>query len=59
LRALHVSDIHIDFEYTVGSLVNCNEYLCCHSDKFPKKAGDVAAGEWGSNGFCDLPMKTY
>jgi len=59
LKALHVSDIHIDFEYTPGSLSNCKDYLCCHADSgFPKKDTDIAAGEWGSNN-CDIPIKTY
>ena len=59
LRALHLSDIHIDMEYAEGSLANCKEYLCCRADVgYPKRKGDEAAGEWGSP-LCDLPVKTF
>lgn len=59
LRALHLSDVHLDFEYTPGTLANCNEYLCCRTDAgMPKKAGDIAAGDWGSPN-CDIPVQTF
>jgi len=59
LRALHLSDVHLDFAYTPGTISNCGEYLCCHVDNgYPKKASDVAAGEWGSP-MCDIPVKTF
>ena len=60
LRALHISDIHLDFEYTPGTLSNCVEGLCCRPDSgYPKKEGDIAAGEWGSPSNCDIPVKTF
>ena len=59
IRALHVSDVHLDFEYTPGTISNCKEYLCCRVDNgYPTKASDVAAGEWGSSN-CDIPVKTF
>ena len=59
LRALHLSDIHLDFEYTPGALSNCKEYLCCRADAgMPTKEGDIAAGEWGAV-MCDIPVKTF
>ncbi len=58
LRAMHLSDVHLDFEYTPGTISNCNEYLCCReSVGYPKKAGDVAAGDWGATN-CDIPVQT-
>lgn len=38
LRILHVSDIHIDPGYEVGSKVKCGEPLCC-------RQGDGKAGK--------------
>lgn len=26
---LHLSDIHVDFDYKPGSLATCPKYLCC------------------------------
>lgn len=49
LRALHLSDVHLDFEYTPGALSNCKEYLCCRADAgWPTKSSDIAAGDWGA-----------
>lgn len=59
LMALHLSDIHIDFEYKAGTISNCGEYLCCREvNGYPTKPGQNAAGEWGSEG-CDIPVKTF
>ena len=59
LRALHLSDVHIDMQYEAGTLANCREYLCCRPEVgYPTRPGQEAAGEWGS-GLCDLPVKTF
>lgn len=59
LRALHLSDVHLDFEYTVGATSNCKEYLCCRADAgYPKKSTDIPAGYWGSSN-CDIPVRTF
>lgn len=59
MKALHLSDVHIDMSYEAGTLANCGEYLCCRaSSGYPTKEGDQAAGEWGSSK-CDLPVKTF
>ena len=56
IKTVHFSDIHLDLDYKVGSLVNCGAILCCREEwGFPEKAGDIAAGEWGSFGDCDIP----
>jgi len=59
LRAVHLSDVHIDFEYRAGTLANCGGILCCREESgWPIEDGDIAAGEWGMN-LCDLPPKTF
>ena len=59
LKALHMSDVHLDFAYTPGTLSNCKDYLCCHvASGYPKHDDDLAAGEWGGIK-CDIPVKTY
>lgn len=55
---MHLSDLHLDLEYTEGTLANCDGYLCCRTDVgYPTKPGDVAAGKWGGSN-CDMPMRT-
>lgn len=51
---LHISDIHIDPNYVEGSIVNCNEPVCCHNG-FSESNG---AGYWGTQANCDLPPRT-
>lgn len=59
LRALHLSDVHIDFQYKEGALSNCKEYLCCRADAgFPVHKDDIAAGKWGASN-CDIPVETF
>ena len=58
IKALHVSDIHVDFHYTPGTLSNCKDYLCCHVESGHVGKDDIAAGEWGAD-MCDIPVKTY
>jgi sphingomyelin phosphodiesterase len=56
--AVHISDPHLDFDYTEGTLANCNSYLCCRTDVgYPTKPGDIPAGKWGGY-FCDTPRIT-
>ena len=60
IKAVHISDVHIDMEYAEGSAAKCGSFLCCRA-KFGQPApGDPAAGEWGFNGgVCDIPQKTF
>jgi len=54
---LHVTDIHFDPEYLVGSSSKCGEPLCCRKSN-GKGEGDHIAGEWGANSMvCDLNSK--
>ena len=57
IKAVHYSDVHVDFEYTPGMNANCNTPLCCRPENgYPADPKD-AAGEWGSY-LCDPPRKT-
>ena len=56
--AVHLTDPHLDFDYTEGTLANCDGYLCCRTNVgYPTKAGDIPAGKWGGY-FCDTPRIT-
>lgn len=56
--AVHITDPHLDTEYTEGTLANCDGYLCCRTSVgYPKKAGEIPAGKWGGY-LCDTPRKT-
>uniref|UniRef100_A0A914C5R2 Sphingomyelin phosphodiesterase n=1 Tax=Acrobeloides nanus TaxID=290746 RepID=A0A914C5R2_9BILA len=71
LRVLHLSDIHIDRWYTVGSEADCsnglpmNTYIyCCrnytdNSDTYIRDFIKVPAGKWGSPYRCDIPFITF
>uniref|UniRef100_A0AC35U2V0 Sphingomyelin phosphodiesterase n=1 Tax=Rhabditophanes sp. KR3021 TaxID=114890 RepID=A0AC35U2V0_9BILA len=70
MRVLHLTDIHVDRDYAVGSEANCGheklintDYFCCRdypSDRFEiKKKSDVEAGYWGSPYNCDIPLYTF
>ena len=57
LRAVHISDPHIDLMYKVGSQANCDSFLCCREEwGYPTDPADQA-GQFGS-AFCDLPVET-
>lgn len=59
LRILHITDIHIDFEYQPGSIANCNEPICCRNGSKQKNNEDkIIAGYWGDYTKCDLPSWT-
>ena len=32
LKAMHISDLHIDLYYTAGSAMKCTEPVCCRSN---------------------------
>jgi sphingomyelin phosphodiesterase len=57
LLVVHISDIHVDHNYTVGASFNCTEDLCCHAYT-PSEAPGVTpypAGPFGNNN-CDTPV---
>ncbi|KAF8524305.1 sphingomyelin phosphodiesterase [Hysterangium stoloniferum] len=53
-QVIHISDVHIDRQYTVGSDANCTKNICCRN--FADKTGPVTepAGPFG-NHKCDSP----
>nr|CAB3266407.1 sphingomyelin phosphodiesterase-like [Phallusia mammillata] len=75
LKVLHLTDVHVDSLYKVGSTANCNEPLCCHGDDVtgddiiepidpeqPVRDVHVSkqpAGQWGDYRYCDLPWWTF
>ncbi|CAI4226353.1 unnamed protein product [Auanema sp. JU1783] len=63
LKVLHLTDIHIDRDYVVGSEAQCsNKAFCCRPDDDPnelnKEGVDIVepAGYWGTRGKCDVPF---
>ena len=56
IKILHLSDIHLDLEYTEGLNAKCGEPLCCRPPNNPAPPGQPA-GRWGDH-LCDLPLWT-
>lgn len=57
IKAVLVTDPHVDYKYVPGADKLCNNYLCCgEDDGFPTDPSRQA-GEWGEYR-CDLPPKT-
>jgi sphingomyelin phosphodiesterase len=57
LKAILLTDVHIDLDYKEGMNVDCGDVLCCRSENGPPGPGQEASGEWGA-GTCDPPVKT-
>lgn len=59
LKAVHISDVHLDMKYKVGSKVHCGDDLsgCCREEYGKPNEGEKVAGEWGEYN-CDTPEKT-
>ena len=55
LTFLHMSDVHLDTEYAVGSNNDCGSYLCCRAEYGFPEDPELQAGQWGSY-LCDLPL---
>uniref|UniRef100_A0A1I8ABT4 Sphingomyelin phosphodiesterase n=1 Tax=Steinernema glaseri TaxID=37863 RepID=A0A1I8ABT4_9BILA len=64
LRIVHISDLHVDLQYAVGTEADCGEPQCCRMPKnnheLDAKAFKVKkpAGYWGTIGSCDTPYWT-
>jgi len=58
LKMLHISDVHIDSLYKVGSNADCDGYLCCREENGEPSDPSKAAGHWGGY-LCDLPEDTW
>jgi len=61
VRSIQVSDIHIDFQYEIGSPNECDFPICCRNNHGPSSEEATAlaeqAGFWGDYR-CDLPPHT-
>ena len=55
VKILHLTDPHIDFNYTVGSNAKCGNPLCCRPENGPAPTPEDAAGQWGDYN-CDPPV---
>ncbi|KAB0799305.1 hypothetical protein PPYR_07185 [Photinus pyralis] len=56
LKILHLTDVHYDPGYEVGSNAKCDEILCCQKGTKANRSSDQA-GYWGSYP-CDSPWHT-
>jgi sphingomyelin phosphodiesterase len=54
---VHISDIHLDSLYTVGSNTQCGQPLCCRAENGPGK-GNNTAGLFGDYN-CDTPQVLF
>lgn len=57
LKVLHLSDLHIDPRYSIGSESNCSAYLCCRVQSYNPASMDkitAPAARYGSY-YCDAP----
>ncbi|ODM94449.1 Sphingomyelin phosphodiesterase [Orchesella cincta] len=47
-KVLHLTDIHPDLHYAVGSLADCGTFLCCRSTENDDPSNSsISAGPWG------------
>ncbi|CAL1543340.1 unnamed protein product [Lymnaea stagnalis] len=63
LRFLQLTDLHLDFQYAVGSPVPCGEPLCCRVDDNITRTSTLTshaqpgkAGKYGDYQNCDVPI---
>lgn len=57
LKVVHISDIHVDLNYTAGASYNCTKNICCrpYTPADEPGATDFPAGPYG-NSHCDSPV---
>ncbi|KAG2753989.1 Metallo-dependent phosphatase [Suillus brevipes Sb2] len=58
LKVFHISDIHLDPRYAIGSEANCTGYMCCRENVFNAASPDqvlLPASRFG-NFDCDVPL---
>ncbi|KAG1747527.1 sphingomyelin phosphodiesterase [Suillus occidentalis] len=58
LKVFHISDIHLDPRYAIGSEANCTGYMCCRENVFNVASPDqvlLPASRFG-NFDCDVPL---
>lgn len=57
IKVVHISDIHVDLNYTTGASYNCTKNICCRPYTAADEPGvtDYPAGPYG-NSECDSPV---
>lgn len=59
IKILHLSDTHVDPQYTSGANAKCGEPMCCREmPTTPNFPSHLIAGYWGDYRDCDIPMRT-
>lgn len=53
LKVALISDLHVDYSYTIGASNVCGKVACCRSDSGMGKTPETRAGKWGDYN-CDL-----
>lgn len=53
IKILQLTDTHLDFDYMVGTKVECGEPLCCRKVDPMAGPGEIGAPKYGYPGFCD------
>jgi sphingomyelin phosphodiesterase len=60
IEVVHISDMHVDHGYTVGSSYNCSKSICCRPHNATFAAGSELAGLYPAEPFgeyyCDSPV---
>lgn len=55
-RLLHMTDIHLDLNYTEKASIICDYPICCHAEHGFPETKQTQAPEYGSDK-CDAPVK--
>ena len=56
-KILHLSDPHVQLDYSMGASTDCGKAVCCSSSDPPPKDPSRVAGRFGDY-HCDLPLPT-
>ena len=57
-KLMHMTDVHLDLNYTANSSVICDFPICCHAEHGFPQANASKAPEYGSV-HCDTPLKLF
>lgn len=55
---MHLTDVHLDLNYTVNSSIICDFPICCHAEHGFPNSQSSQAPEYGSSK-CDAPLKLF
>ena len=54
-KVLHLSDVHLDLSYQIGTTTDCGLPMCCMNSTEMADDASKAAGYWGAY-YCDSPV---